>query len=80
MNQNTMKSASAINSSRVFETTCRPLEQFLFLHDIRHMSWHKNVDGLTVWVYPDNAEIQEVVNEYRRIVARRNERRNSLCM
>lgn len=78
MNQNTMIAAS--HTTRTFETTCRPLEQFLFMHDIRHVSWHKNIDGLTVWVYPNNTEVQEVVSEYRRIVARRAERGTSRCM
>lgn len=61
-----------------FETTCRPLEQFLFLHDIRHTSWHKDQYGMTVWVYPDNQEVRDVVNEYQKICARRLERRRNV--
>lgn len=61
-------------TATTFETTSRGLEQFLFLHDIRHTSWHKNKDGMTVWVYPNNAEVSHVVSEFRAIVARRQAR------
>ena len=57
-----------------FETTSRKLEQFLFVHDIQHESFYKNEDNMTVWVYPNSEEVQEVVAEYRKIVARRKER------
>ena len=63
-----------INHSSTFETDSRKLEQFLFLHDIRHNSFYKNADNMTVWVYPNNKEVREVVEEYRRIVAKRRER------
>lgn len=64
-------------SSHNFETNSRKLEQFLFMHDIQHKRFYKNEDNMTVWVYPDNAEVREVVSEYRRIVARRQARMNS---
>lgn len=73
MNQNAMITA-AVASHPVFETDSRKLEQFLFLHDIPHQSFYKNEDNMTVWVYPDNEEVREVVSEYRRIVSRRRER------
>lgn len=65
---------SAPVSAATFETNSRKLEQFLFMHDISHVSWHKDEDNMTVWVYPNTEEVREVVNEYRRIVARRKER------
>lgn len=55
----------------IFETNSRKLEQFLYLHDIHHQSFYKDADNMTVWVYPDNEEVREVVGEYRRIVAKR---------
>ena len=61
-------------SRNVFETNSRKLEQFLFLHDIQHQSFYKDEDNMTVWVYPDNEEVRDVVGEYRRIVSRRRER------
>lgn len=60
-----------------FETCNRRLEQFLFIHDIRFKEWYKNEDGLTCWVYPDNMEIREVVEEFRKLDARRREKRLS---
>lgn len=57
-----------------FETNSRKLEQFLYLHDIRHTSWHKDADNMTVWVYPDSEEVRHVVQEYREIVQRRQKR------
>lgn len=69
--------------SSTFETTNRALEQFLFLHDIRHTSWYKNEENLTVWVYEKTEETMRVVDEYREICRRRaertNERRGVVC-
>lgn len=59
------------NNVNTFETTSRKLEQFLFMHDIFHTSWHKDADNMTVWVYPNTPEVREVVGEFRRIVAKR---------
>lgn len=58
-----------------FETTSRKLEQFFFAHDIRHLSFYKNKDGMTVWTYLLDEEGKRVLEEWRRIVARRNQRR-----
>lgn len=58
-------------NSNYFETDSRKLEQFLFLHDIRHLSWRKNADNMTVWKYENTDEVRRVVNEWREIVARR---------
>lgn len=71
MMQNAMTTAA---SNNIFETNSRKLEQFLYLHDIQHQSFYKNEDNMTVWVYPDNEEVREVVSEYRRIVSRRRAR------
>lgn len=62
-------------SKTPFETANRKLEQFFFLHDIHHSGFYKNQDGLTVWMYSLDAEGLRVLEEYRRIVARRNQRR-----
>ena len=61
----------------IIETCNRRLEQFLFVHDIHFMEWYKNEDGLTCWVYPDNMEIRGVVEEFRKLDARRREKRLS---
>ena len=63
-----------MNAANVFETSSRKLEQFLYLHDIRHMGYHKDDDGMTVWEYPYNAEVKHVVTEFREIMARRSQR------
>ena len=69
-----MKTTTATTSASTFETNSRKLEQFLFMHDIQHKRFYKNEDNMTVWVYPNSAEVREVVGEYRRIVARRQQR------
>lgn len=57
-------------------TTCNmKLEQFLFVHDIKFVSWRKNDDGLTEWTYTDTAELQRVVAEFREIEQRRRMRK-----
>lgn len=58
-------------STKFFETDSRKLEQFLYLHDIRHLSWRKNEDNMTVWKYENTQEVRRVVDEWREIVARR---------
>ena len=66
-------------STPTFETNARKLEQFLFVHDIHHQSFYKDEDNMTVWVYPDSEELRDVVDEYRRICARRREREAALA-
>ena len=61
-------------SMRTFETNSRKLEQFLYLHDIFHKSWHKDENNMTVWVYPETDEVRRVVDEYHEIVRRRQQR------
>ena len=55
----------------IYETTSRNLEQFLYMHDIRHVSWRKDNDGMTVWKYELTPETERVINEYRNIIERR---------
>ena len=69
-----MKTAAISARPATFETSSRKLEQFLFMHDIQHQSFYKDADNMTVWVYPDNAEVHEVVGEFRRIVSKRKQR------
>ena len=63
-----------------FKTANAKLEQFLFVHDIRFISYEKNSDGLTEWTYLITAELQRVVAEYREIDARRQTRRKAESM
>lgn len=63
--------------ANTFETANRKLEQFLFMHDIVHLRWYRNNDNLTVWVYPNNAEVMGVVSEFRAICARRERREHA---
>lgn len=59
-------------SKTPFETTSRKLEQFFYIHDIRFISFYKNQDGYTIWTYLLDDEGRHVLEEWRRIVARRN--------
>lgn len=62
-------------SNTLFETRNRKLEQFFFMHDIHFEAWYRDRDGMTVWKYSLDAEGLQVLEEYRHIVARRNQRR-----
>lgn len=57
--------------NNLFETRNRKLEQFLFLHDIEHIGFRKDADGMTVWQYESTPELKRVVQEFREIQARR---------
>ena len=43
------------------------LEQFLFIHGINFLYFHKNDDMMTEWVYAKTPELEETVEEFRRI-------------
>ncbi len=58
-----------------FETTSRHLENFFLLHDIFHCGFYKNQDGMTVWKYSLDKDGWRVLEEWREIVARRNQRK-----
>lgn len=64
-------------NNRIFETSSRKLEQFLFVHDILHVGFHKDDDNMTVWEYPKTPEVMEIVKEFRAIQRRRQSRRVS---
>lgn len=53
-----------------FETSDRRLEQFLHAHFIRFDAQKKDDRGYTVWRYSDTPRLQEVVTEYKTLVAR----------
>lgn len=58
-------------TTTIFETRNRKLEQFLFAHDIQHVGFRKDADGMTVWRYNNTPEAIRVVDEFREIQARR---------
>ena len=64
-------------SRNLFETANRKLEQFLFMHDIHHTGFYKNMDGMTVWMYSLDEDGRRVLEEWRQIVARRNQRKEN---
>ena len=69
-----------IETMITFKTANQKLEQFLFVHDIRFISFEKNSDGLTEWTYDISAELERVVAEYREIDSRRQARRKTESM
>ena len=62
-------------SKTLFETRNRRLEQFFFALDIRFDGWHRDRDGVTVWTYRLDEEGLRVLEEWREITARREQRR-----
>ena len=60
-----------ITMRKYFETTSRKLEQFFFLHGIRHSGQHKNTDGMNVWECYLDVEGRRVLEEWREIISRR---------
>ena len=62
-------------NSKIFETSSRKLENFLFAHDIQHIGFYKNeLDGLTVWQYRVDDYFVHVLREYKIVLSRRKER------
>lgn len=60
---------------KLFETTDRRLEQFLFVHYIPFEAQYKNESGLTVWRYTPSPRLFCKVQEYQRLKARYEKRR-----
>ena len=60
---------------RIYKTTSRKLEEFLFVHDIHWSSTYRNHEGRLVWVYLLTSAAEQVIQEYRQIIANRNQRR-----
>lgn len=48
-----------------FTTQNRKLEQTLWALGVHHLSWHKNDDGMTEWVYQNNEKVQQIVAWFR---------------
>lgn len=46
-------------------TTNRKLEQILFALGVHHLSWEKNEDNMTVWIYPNTEKVQQIVGWFR---------------
>ena len=66
-------------NSKIFETSSRKLEIFLFAHDIQHVSFYKNeLDGLTVWQYAVDDYFVNVLREYKIVLSRKKAKRENL--
>lgn len=66
-------------NSKIFETSSRKLENFLFAHDIQHVSFYKNeLDGLTVWQYAVDDYFVHVLREYKIVLSRKKAKRENL--
>ena len=66
-------------NDKIFETSSRKLENFLFAHDIQHIGFYKNeLDGLTVWQYKVDSYLEHVLREYKIVLSRRKARRENL--
>ena len=46
-------------------TRNRRLEQVLFSLGVHHLSWEKDEDGMTVWVYPNNEKVQQIISWFK---------------
>lgn len=54
-------------SSPIFATTNRHLENFLFMHRIRFSSQEKTEDGVTKWSYFADDAFNRVLTEYKQL-------------
>lgn len=52
------------HTMKTFTTSNRALEQYLFMHRIRHQSWHRDENGLTVWTYNTTKLLIETINNF----------------
>ena len=41
-------------------TTNRKLEQVLYALGVHHLSWEKDEDNMTVWIYPNNEKVKQI--------------------
>lgn len=46
-------------------TMNRKLEQILWGLGVHHLSWEKNEDGMTVWVYPNTEKVRQIMDWFR---------------
>ena len=46
-------------------TTNRKLEQTLFNLGVHHLSWEKDEDNMTVWIYPNNEKVKQIFTWFR---------------
>lgn len=53
-----------------FVTSNQKLEQFLWMHRIRFQTQRKNEDLMNEWIYKRTPELEEIVEEFRRIYVR----------
>lgn len=52
--------------------TCnRKLEQILFALGVHHLSWEKNEDGMTVWIYPNTEKVRQIFDWFREATEKR---------
>lgn len=59
------------NTGKIFETTNRKLEQFLYMHEILHIGSRTNEDTYTVWQYEDTPELHATIQEFKVIQEKR---------
>jgi hypothetical protein len=48
-----------------FETMNRTLENVLYYLGVNHLESYKNIDGMTVWVYPNTEKVRQIVGWFR---------------
>lgn len=53
----------------IFHTSDRRLEQFLYAHFIPFERQSKDLQGQTVWSYPETPRLKQVVAEYSALIA-----------
>ena len=53
-----------MNTTRLYRTSSRRLEEFLYCHLIVANEQYKNAAGNTVWVYDDTPRLREILAEY----------------
>ena len=42
-------------------TMNRKLENVLWALGVHHLSWEKNDDGMTVWIYPNSEKVRQIM-------------------
>ena len=42
-------------------TMNRKLENVLWALGVHHLSWEKNDDGMTVWIYPNTEKVRQIM-------------------
>ena len=64
-------------NTNVITTRSRKLEQFFYAHGVDFLSCGKDEEGMTIWTYEGTEENYNIVEAFKRGIARRAEKKGA---